>query len=175
MTHQRIHPKELFNQQSPEQVCILDVRTAAEVKSESLPNAIHIPLHELTGERLQQELAQQGKEADTVYLLCQSGKRAEAAADQLHGKLDQQLCIIEGGMNAVKQTKALIQQGQGMSLERQVRIAAGLLVMLGVGLGFTVHMGFFWLAGFVGAGLTVAGITNTCTMGMLIARMPWNK
>ena len=62
-----------------------------------------------------------------------------------------------------------------MSLERQVRIAAGFLVLTGVILGFTVHPGFFGLSGFVGAGLMFAGITDTCAMGMLIAKMPWNQ
>jgi hypothetical protein len=62
-----------------------------------------------------------------------------------------------------------------MSLERQVRIAAGSLVLLGVVLGFTIHPAFFGLAGFVGAGLVFAGITDTCGMGMLLARMPWNQ
>ena len=55
-----------------------------------------------------------------------------------------------------------------------MRIAAGLLVLTGVGLGF-VHPGFFGLAGFVGAGLVFAGITDTCGMGMILARMPWNQ
>mgnify|MGYP003572779105 FL=1 len=62
-----------------------------------------------------------------------------------------------------------------MSLERQVRIAAGSLVVLGVALGFAVHPGFFGLAGFVGAGLVFAGLTDTCGMGMVLARMPWNR
>jgi hypothetical protein len=61
-----------------------------------------------------------------------------------------------------------------MSLERQVRIAAGSLVLLGVGLGF-LHPAFFGLAGFVGAGLVFAGVTDTCGMAMLLARMPWNR
>ena len=55
-----------------------------------------------------------------------------------------------------------------------MRIAAGSLVLLGVGLGF-VHPAFFGIAGFVGAGLVFAGITDTCGMGMLLARMPWNR
>jgi hypothetical protein len=62
-----------------------------------------------------------------------------------------------------------------VSLERQVRIAAGSLVLLGVGLGWYVHPGFFGLAAFVGAGLVFAGVTDTCGMGMLLARMPWNQ
>ncbi len=62
-----------------------------------------------------------------------------------------------------------------MSLERQVRIAAGFLVFTGVILGATVNSSFYGLSGFVGAGLMFAGITDTCMMGMLIVRMPWNK
>jgi hypothetical protein len=62
-----------------------------------------------------------------------------------------------------------------VSLERQVRIAAGLLVVLGVVLGWLVHPAFVGLSAFVGAGLTFAGITDTCAMGMLIAKMPWNR
>lgn len=62
-----------------------------------------------------------------------------------------------------------------MSLDRQVRIAAGLLTFICVVLGFTVHPYWFGLSGFVGAGLTVAGLTDTCMMGMVIAKMPWNR
>ena len=62
-----------------------------------------------------------------------------------------------------------------MSLERQVRIAAGLLVLVGVTLGFTVHPYWFGLSGFVGAGLAFAGITDTCMMGMMLAKLPWNR
>ena len=62
-----------------------------------------------------------------------------------------------------------------MSLERQVRIAAGFLVLSGVILGFLVHPYAFGLAGFVGAGLMFAGITDTCGMGMILAKMPWNQ
>ncbi len=62
-----------------------------------------------------------------------------------------------------------------MSLERQVRVAAGSLVVLGTALGALVHPGFLALFGFVGAGLVFAGITDTCGMGMMLARMPWNR
>ena len=61
------------------------------------------------------------------------------------------------------------------SLERQVRLAAGLLVLIGAVLGFAVHRYFFGLCAFVGCGLTFAGLTNWCGMGMLLARMPWNR
>jgi predicted branched-subunit amino acid permease len=62
-----------------------------------------------------------------------------------------------------------------ISLERQVRIVAGSLVLIGVLLGWFVHRGFFGLSAFVGAGLVFAGITDFCGMGLLLAKLPWNK
>ena len=88
----------------------------------------------------------------------------------------EQTVIIAGG------TKAWIDAGlpvtrsevQVISLERQVRIAAGSLVLVGAVLGWLVHPGFFGLSAFVGAGLVFAGITDFCGMGLLLARLPWN-
>lgn len=175
MNHQRIHPHDLMHQRVPT-TCIVDVRTAAEVKGAALPDCLHIPLHELNAERLEVEIAKRGKDGGRVYLLCQAGRRAEMAADSLAGKLNAELIIIEGGMNAVQQSKiALADQGRKViPLERQIRIAAGLLVLTGVVLGFLVNPGFYYLAGLVGAGLTFAGITDICPMGMLLAKAPWN-
>ena len=175
MSHKQIHPKELIANKTAD-MCILDVRTAAEIKAAHLPGCLHIPLHELTPERLQDEIAKSGKNGSAVYLLCQGGKRAQMAADQLHGKISAELVVIEGGINAVKAANIPLNEGKGlMSLERQVRIAAGFLGLLGVVLGFQVDANFFLLSGFVGAGLMFAGITDTCMMGMLIAKAPWNR
>jgi hypothetical protein len=69
----------------------------------------------------------------------------------------------------------LAQGKKAISLERQVRIAAGSLVLLGLVLGWLVHPYFLGLSAFVGAGLFFAGVTDTCGMGMLLARMPWNQ
>jgi rhodanese-related sulfurtransferase len=126
---------------------------------------------------LREEIEKSGKNNNCVYLLCQGGKRAEMAADQLHGKINAELVIIDGGMNAVQTAQIpLHKNGKTIiSLERQVRIAAGFLAVLGVVLGSLVAPGFYALSGIVGAGLMFAGITDTCMMGMLIARMPWNK
>jgi rhodanese-related sulfurtransferase len=176
MSYKRIHPIDLMSQKSAD-TCILDVRTAAEVQAIALPDCLHIPLHELTPERLREELQKSGKNGSQVYLLCQAGRRAEMAADQLQGNIDAELVVIEGGMNAIQQSQIPLKQTgkKRMSLERQVRIAAGFLVFLGVVLGGLVSPSFYFLSGFVGAGLMFAGITDTCMMGMLIARMPWNK
>lgn len=176
MNHKRIHPVDLMANKSAD-MCVLDVRTAAEVKAAALPNCLHIPLHELTAERLQSEIAAKGKNGATIFLLCQAGRRAEMAAEQLQGKLNAELIIIEGGMNAVKQSNIpLAEQGRNViPLERQVRIAAGLLVITGAVLGTWFNPAFYGLSAFVGAGLIFAGVTDICPMGMLIAKAPWNK
>ncbi len=175
MNHTHINVEEFMASKTAD-TCILDVRTAAEVKSSHLPGSLHIPLHELTAQRLQQEIIANRKNGSNIYLLCQGGKRAEMAATQLQGNIDAGLIVIDGGINALKAANIPLNEGKGaISLERQVRIVAGFLVLLGVVLGFQVNAGFFGLSGFVGAGLMFAGITDTCMMGMLLARMPWNR
>lgn len=176
MNHKRIHPIDLMVNKTVD-MCILDVRTAAEVKAAGLPDCLHIPLHELTAERLQSEIAAKGKNGAQIFLLCQAGRRAEMAAEQLQGKLNAELIIIEGGMNAVKQSNIplAIQGTKVIPLERQVRVVAGLLIIIGAVLGTWVNPGFYGLCAFVGAGLTFAGITDICPMGMLMAKAPWNK
>lgn len=157
--------------------CVIDVRTKAEVNDTHLPGSIHIPVNEITPERVNNALREAGKTGQPIYLLCQSGKRADMAANTLSGQVSERLIIAEGGVNALKSTNAPLTSGgkSAVSLERQVRIAAGGLVLAGVLAGFVINPAFFALSGFVGAGLMFAGITNTCAMGMLIARMPWNK
>jgi hypothetical protein len=83
---------------------------------------------------------------------------------------------VEGGTQAWDEAGLPVVRGQkAISLERQVRIAAGSLVLLGALLGYFAHPYWIALSAFVGAGLVFAGITDTCGMGMLLARMPWNQ
>ena len=175
-----ISAKEFKQQkQSPEsQLRVIDVRTHAEVNSESLGDCAHFPLQDLDSAAVKAYLEQHSHDTNQpLYLLCASGQRAAKASEQLQGDLDHQLVIVEGGMNALKQLGIDIAKGSGniISLERQVRIAAGSLVVLGVILGFAVNPGFYGLSAFVGAGLVFAGVTDSCGMGMVLARMPWNN
>lgn len=172
-----INASELFKQNSPEDLCLVDVRTAAEIRGEALPGIITMPLDELDADKLQAVIDRRSQGEQPIYLICQSGKRAQLAADKLAGKLRQPLIVVDGGMNAIKQTGISYLQSHApvISLERQVRIAAGALIILGIILGFVVHVGFFGLCVFVGAGLMFSGITDSCALGMIIAKAPWNK
>lgn len=155
---------------------IIDLRTQGEISTECLNNCIALPVQELNHQTLDKALVNH-TEGAPVFLLCQTGKRAQMAVEKLADKKHLSLVILEGGLNAIKAAGAATNKGKKnvMCLERQVRIAAGSLVLIGVTLGFLVHANFFLIAGFVGAGLTFAGISDTCAMGMVLARMPWNQ
>lgn len=177
MTYSIEKPSSVFITDTPTDLCVVDVRTNAEVKAKAFPGAIHLPLHNLTVDSLQKALKQRAIEPERIFLLCHSGRRAETAAKQLDGHVDSALVVIEGGIVAVEKTNPdwVITQGKTISIERQVRIAAGGLVLGGVILGFAVHPAWFVLSGFVGAGLMFSGITDSCAMGLVISKMPWNK
>jgi rhodanese-related sulfurtransferase len=111
-----------------------------------------------------------------LYLLCRTGTRAQQAWKRLHDAGFTHVVCVEGGTEAWEQAGLPVVRGRGViALDRQVRIAAGLLVLLGVGLSILVHPAFVALSAFVGTGLLFAGITDTCGMAMLLAKMPWNQ
>ena len=148
----------------------LDVRTPGEHRAVHAVGTKNIPLDTLDANACKQ-LCGQGK----VYLICKSGQRARMAAEKFAAAGIDQVVVIEGGTDAWERAGLPVNRGSGViDLERQVRIAAGTLVATGVLLSF-VHPYFVYLALFVGCGLVFAGVTNTCAMGMLLAKMPWNR
>ena len=151
---------------------LLDVRTAAEFEDSHIHGAVLHPLSDLNPGRVK-ELASSHAQC---FLVCGSGGRARQAYDRLKDSGIQNLRVLEGGMRAWEASgNPTIKGRKTISLERQVRIAAGSLVLLGVILGYTSSSAFFALSGLIGAGLIFAGITDTCGMGMMLAKMPWNR
>jgi rhodanese-related sulfurtransferase len=150
---------------------LLDVRTPVEFAEIHVPQARSIPLDELNPSSLQLP------KSEPVYLLCRSGQRATKAAEKFSREGFAQPIVIAGGTLAWVDAGLPVTRGttKVISLERQVRIAAGSLVFIGVILGWFVNHWFFVLSGFVGAGLVFAGISDFCGMGLLIAKLPWNK
>jgi len=152
-------------------LALVDVRTPVEFAEVHVPQARNVPLDQL------QSGAVPVAKNQPVYLLCRSGQRATKAAEQLAKQGFADPIVVEGGTLAwiaanLPVTRSAVKV---ISLERQVRIAAGSLVLIGVLLGWFVHRGFYGLAAFVGAGLVFAGITDFCGMGLLLAKLPWNR
>ena len=109
---------------------------------------------------------------------CHSGARTSGNADRLaQAAAPAQAFVVEGGIQGWKQAglQTVEDKTQPLPLMRQVQIAAGLLILCGVVLGYSVSDGFFLLSGFVGAGLLFAGVTGFCGMARLLKVMPWNR
>jgi rhodanese-related sulfurtransferase len=150
---------------------VLDVRTPAEFESAHIPGSYNVPLDTLREHR--EELRRHLDE--DVVLVCRSGQRASQAEAALRGAGLPGLRVLDGGIVAWEAARAPVNRGrQTWELERQVRLVAGSLVALSV-LASVLVPGLKWVAFAIGAGLTLAAVTNTCAMGMLLAKAPWNR
>ncbi|MCA9019037.1 MAG: rhodanese-like domain-containing protein [Planctomycetaceae bacterium] len=169
-----IKPDVLAKTDQDKKVHLIDVRTPAEFREIHASNAVNIPLDQLAAEQVKNLV--NGNGADPVYLICQSGNRSSKACQKLIEAGFANVVSVEGGTKAWEAEGLPVNRGKkAISLERQVRIAAGFLVLTGAMLGMFVNPWFSGLSAFVGAGLMFAGITDTCGMAMLLAKMPWNR
>jgi len=160
--------------QGGKRVELIDVRTPVEFREVHLEVAKNVPLDQLDPAQLMRTRSSSASEP--LYLICRSGSRGQQACDKFVKAGFTNIINVEGGTLACVDAGLPVVRGKkAISLERQVRIAAGLMVVLGVALGFFSHEGFLGIAGFVGIGLVFAGITDTCGMGLMLAQMPWNK
>jgi len=157
------------------QLPVLDVRTPIEFAEVHIPQARNEPLHHLRPAALF-EAGTLSRE-QPVYLVCRTDARSQKAAAKFAAAGHTQPVVVVGGTLAWATAGLPLTRGavQAISLERQVRIAAGSLVVIGIALGWFVHRGFYGLAAFVGAGLVFAGITDFCGLGLVLARLPWNQ
>jgi len=170
-----ISPAELARKRDQgESPQIIDVRTPAEFREVHVPGVRNVPLDALKPEALQRELGDLN--GAPLYVICRSGNRSDKACEQLARAGMTSVVSVDGGTLAWEAAGLPVERGRkAISLERQVRIAAGSIVFVGALLAFFVHPAWAIMSGFVGAGLVVAGITDTCGMGMMLARMPWNR
>ncbi len=153
---------------------LVDVRTPVEFREVHAVQARNIPLDSLNPTALAGEL--NGNASQTVYFICRSGNRSRMACEQMMSAGFDDICSIDGGTSAWDSAGLPVQRGKAaMSLERQVRIAAGSLVALGGALALFVHPLWVLLPMAVGCGLVFAGVSDWCGMGMLLAKMPWNR
>jgi rhodanese-related sulfurtransferase len=167
-----LSPRQLFDKlQAGQPVELIDVRTPAEFRAVHAAAARNIPLDRLDPVSLRQQC-----HGRAIYTICRSGGRGRQACEKLLAAGFQNVVNVDGGTLAWEQAGLPVVRGaETISLERQVRIAAGSLVLLGCLLAYLVSPWWMLLAAFIGAGLVFAGVTDTCGMGMLLAKMPWNR
>lgn len=162
-------PKELAEQLRLGLVAVIDVREPLEFATGHIAGSVNVPLERLP----QAELPPL-----PLVLVCQSGRRSArglASLQQRHHP--HAICDLPGGLPRWEQAGLPLQRQRNapLPLMRQVQIAAGSLVLCGLILSHTVAPAWILLTWFVGAGLTLAGITGFCGMARLLAWMPWNR
>ncbi len=166
---QRLH--ELIEAGKP--VELIDVRTPVEFREVHVAFARNVPLDQLDPRAV---VAGRNGSKEPVYIICRSGNRANQACEKLLAAGLTNVINVTGGTQAWDQAGRPVVRGpKVISLERQVRSAAGALVLASAVLAVLVHPYWIGLAAFVGAGLIFAGVTDTCGMALILARMPWTQ
>jgi rhodanese-related sulfurtransferase len=170
-----ISPSALFKRRQAGQSCdLIDVRSPGEFREVHVEFARNVPLDQLDPDS--EIRLRNGNSGEPLYVVCQLGGRSQKACEAFHKKGYTDVVNVEGGTEAcVTAGLPLVRGEKTISLERQVRIVAGALVLAGTILGWQVHPAFYGLSAFIGAGLLFAGISNTCGMGMLLMKCPWNQ
>jgi rhodanese-related sulfurtransferase len=152
-------------------VRVLDVRSPAEFDGVHIPGAYNVPLDTL-GEHAEDI---QRHVDEPVVLVCRSGMRASQAEQRLAAAGMGNVKVLDGGMMAWERIDGNVRRGQARwDIERQVRLVAGSIVLISIVVSVWVPAARF-VAGFIGAGLTFAALSNTCAMGMLLSKLPYNR
>ncbi|MFF3837634.1 rhodanese-like domain-containing protein [Streptomyces sp. NPDC001930] len=150
---------------------LLDVRTPGEFRTVHIPGSYNVPLDTLREHRA--ELLSHLDE--DVVLVCRSGARAAQAEQALAGAGLPNLRVLDGGVNAWEAAGAPVNRGpERWDMERQVRLVAG-SVVLTTGLVGVLVPGVHLIGTAIGAGLTYAALSNSCMMGVLLSRLPYNR
>jgi len=149
----------------------IDVREYPEYASGHIEGSGLVPLGSLA------EASETWDRSEPLTLVCKSGRRAEQARQQLAAKGFSFLTVLPGGVDAWRNAgkPLILEERRPWSMERQVRTVAGSLVIVTLGLGYFASPYFLLGTAFVGAGLVFAGVSDTCMMGSILARMPWNR
>lgn len=149
---------------------LVDIRSADEHARQHIAEARHMPMAELKPGSLKVD-------APAVIFHCLSGNRTRLNASVLAACTDCQIYVLEGGLDgwAAAGLPVVRDRTQPLELQRQVQIAAGSMVVLGVVLGMTVSPWFLALSAFVGAGLVFAGVSGFCGLARVLMKMPWNR
>lgn len=158
---------------SQQHVDLVDVRTPAEFREVHATIARNVPLDSIDPKQVME--SRNGTSDQPLYLICRSGNRSSNACQKFIDAGYTNVVSVDGGTSAWDEAGLPVERGKkAISLERQVRITAGALVLIGALLSFW-SIWFAILPAFIGAGLMFAGITDTCGMAMMLAKMPWNQ
>lgn len=154
---------------------LIDVRGPAEYRAAHIEGSLHTPLDSLDPKAFADGGGNQNVDR-AIYFICRTGNRSAKACERFQAAGFTNVHNVGGGMEAWERARLPVTRGAAtISLERQVRIGAGSLVLAGLFLGRRVRPAFYAIAAFAGAGLLFAGVTDYCGMAKLLEKMPWNR
>ncbi len=149
---------------------MLDVRSADEFAAQRISNSINIPL-----DSIESQIKSIPKEQE-IFIICHSGHRSQIAAKKLAHQGYQNITVVHGGLMACKKQAIPVEKcGHGISINRQVQMIIGLIILSGILFGFFIHSSFYLLSGAMALGLFIAGMTGFCGLATLLEKMPWNR
>ncbi len=169
---QEVDPQTLKQWLDQGRVTVVDVREPSEFAEERIFGAVNMPLSNFDPTRVPRSTPDH-----PVVMQCKTGSRSLRASCQLLESGWSEVIHLQGGLEHWQRLRLPVTRTANapISIMRQVQITAGSLVVLGTVLGALVSPWWLLLSGFVGSGLVFAGVTNTCGMALLLARMPWNQ
>lgn len=152
---------------------IIDVRTPAEFESVHVTVARNCPLDRLDPAAVQ--AARKDREHEPLYVVCRSGARGKQACERFMAAGYSNVINVEGGTSACEMAGIAVVKGKkSMPINCQVQVIVGTLVIVGSALSY-FHPMWIGLVAVMGAGLLFSGLTDSCIMGMMLSRMPWNQ
>jgi rhodanese-related sulfurtransferase len=170
-----IHPRELQRRRAAGEDCeIIDVRTPGEHAEAHVEGVKLVPLDTLDPRAF---LAQRPAAAAPLYVICQSGARAAKAVDRLRAAGLEHCVLVEGGTQGWIDAGLPVERGESrvLPLQRQVHLVIGFFTASASLLALTVDARFALISLLTGCGLLVNGSTGWCGLGLLMAKMPWNR
>ncbi len=164
-----IEPEALRQRLAASNVLLVDVRETDEFTREHIAGATSMPLSAFEPARLPHN--------QRIIVSCASGRRSQQAAEQLGAAGFGDIANLQGGLAAWKLAglPTSVDRRQPISLMRQMQITAGTLIVLGAVLGAFVSTWFLLIPSFVGGGLLIAGITDSCLMARMLSKLPYNR
>ncbi|MEO8271853.1 MAG: rhodanese-like domain-containing protein, partial [Aureliella sp.] len=148
-----INVRQLASIQVKQKVELIDVRMPTEYREVHAVGAVNVPLGTLDPKAVAAS-CQRGSD-QPLYVICKSGNRSTKAVQKFLDAGMDNVVNVEGGTTAwVAADLPVIRGKKSISLERQVRIAAGSIALIGsLATMVTGNVAFAGIPAFIGAGL----------------------
>ena len=148
---------------------IIDVRESKEYKEKRIPGSINLPSS--TFSIIQYEPYRE----QMIYLVCQSGSRANAIRNKLLENGFDQVTVLEKHIDHLDVKSELVEEVHGWTVDRQFRMTLGVLLAIFL-TGYFMEAGRFIIIPIIlSTGLIITSIIDRCYMRMGIAMLPWNR